>query len=51
MNTQIQPRPDEYRRLAETYLNQGAGGIYFYQSEQILSNPFLKRVIRELNEE
>ena len=51
MNTQIQPRPNEYRRLAETYLNQGADGIYFYQSEQILSNPFLKRVVRELNEE
>lgn len=51
MNTQILPRPDEFRKLAETYLAQGADGIYFYQSEQILSSPFMKRVVRELQEE
>ena len=48
MNTSILPRPAECEALAERYIGQGAQGIYFYQSEQILSNPFLRRFVKSL---
>jgi hypothetical protein len=48
MNTSVLPRPAECEILAERYINQGAKGLYFYQSEQILSNPFMRRFVKSL---
>ncbi|MFA6929578.1 MAG: hypothetical protein WCT05_04570 [Lentisphaeria bacterium] len=48
MNTSILPRPAECEALATHYIGQGAQGLYFYQSEQILSNPFLRRFVKSL---
>ncbi len=48
MNTSILPRPEECETLAVHYIGQGAKGLYFYQSEQILSNPFLRRFVKSL---
>ncbi len=48
MNTSILPRPAECEALASHYIGQGARGLYFYQSEQILSNPFLRRFVKSL---
>ncbi len=39
------PRPDEVKRLARYYYAHGADGLFFYQSEAILDNIFLRRVI------
>jgi hypothetical protein len=40
------PRPEELEELAVDYFEQGADGLFFYQSEQILWNPFLRRFIK-----
>jgi hypothetical protein len=42
------PRPAEMAALAQHYIKQGATGIFFYQSEQILSNIFLRRFVSTL---
>ncbi len=44
------PRPADCVRLAERYDREQADGIYFYQSEQILVNPFLWRFVKSLKE-
>lgn len=48
MNTSLIARPAEMLEQAEAYITQGANGLYFYQSEQILSNPFLRRLVKSL---
>ena len=45
------PRPAECAELAESYFKAGADGIYFYQSEGILIDPFLRRFVRSLKGE
>jgi hypothetical protein len=41
-------RPAEYAALADFYLAQGAQGLYFYQSEGILANPFHRQFVKSL---
>jgi hypothetical protein len=48
MNTSLIARPAEMLEQSEAYIAQGADGLYFYQSEQILSNPFLRRFLKSL---
>lgn len=43
------PRPEDYRKAGQHYLNQGATALFFYQSSQILRNPYLRNFIRSLN--
>ena len=42
------PRPAQYEQLAKRYSSDGAKGLFFYQSEQILENVFLRRTIKKL---
>ena len=48
LNQRPLPRPAECARAAENYFSKGADGIYFYQSEYILVDPFLRRFVRSL---
>ncbi len=43
-------RPAEAEELGRHYTGQGAKGLYFYQSEQILSSLFLKRFVKSLKQ-
>ena len=42
------PRPAECNSAAADYFANGADGLYFYQSEYILVDPFLRRFVRSL---
>lgn len=41
-------RPTECAQAATDYFAKGADGLYFYQSEFILSSPFLRNFVRSL---
>ena len=51
LNQKLLPRPAECARAAEDYFAKGADGIYFYQSEAILIDPFLRKFVRSLKGE
>jgi hypothetical protein len=40
--------PDELITLSNGYRRQGVDGVFFYQSEQIIENLFLRRAVRNL---
>lgn len=42
------PRPADYEKAARRYLEQGASGLFFYQSSQILRSVFLREYVRSL---
>ena len=42
------PRPAECARAATDFFAKGADGLYFYQSEYILVDPFLRNFVRSL---
>lgn len=42
------PNPFEFEQLGDYYMGQGADGIFFYQSEQLLGNIFLRRFLETL---
>ena len=42
------PRPGDCAELVKAYRDAGADGVFFYQSEQILIDPFLSRFVRSL---
>ena len=48
LNQAPMPRPADYEKLSRNYSLQGADGVYFYQSEQILSDPFLNRFVESM---
>ena len=43
------PTPERVETMSRNYLAMGADGIYFYQSEQILGDHFLRKYIKTLN--
>lgn len=43
-------RPNEVRAFSNTYRAAGVDGLFFYQSEMIIDNIFLRRTVRDLKE-
>ena len=48
LNQSPLPRPADCAELVKSYLGAGADGVFFYQSEQILIDPFLSNFVRSL---
>ncbi len=42
------PRPADYGLAARRYMSQGASGLFFYQSSQIMRSPILREYVRKL---
>lgn len=42
------PRPAEFHTAANRYMEQGADGLFFYQSEMVLRNVFQRRFVKSL---
>ena len=48
LNQSPLPRPADCAELTKAYSGAGADGVFFYQSEQILIDPFLTRFVQRL---
>ena len=48
LNQMPLPRPADCAAQVRDYSRAGADGVFFYQSEQILIDPFLERFVRSL---
>ena len=48
LNQMPLPRPADCAEQVKAYSRAGANGVFFYQSEQILIDPFLERFVRSL---
>ncbi len=48
LNQSPLPRPSDCAELVKAYSGAGADGVFFYQSEQILIDPFLTRFVQSL---
>ena len=42
------PRPAEFQSAAERYRQDGADGLFFYQSEMVLRNVFQRKFVKSL---
>ena len=42
-------RPGEIKQLSEAYRSEGVDGLFFYQSEMIIEDVFLRRSVHNLN--
>ena len=48
LNQSPLPRPSDCAERVKAYSSAGADGVFFYQSEQILIDPFLTRFVQSL---
>ena len=48
LNQSPLPRPADCAKLVKAYSTAGADGVFFYQSEQILIDPFLSKFVKSL---